>query len=313
MSQTTDLCASQFYALPSLSMAKAARLRYAIFEPPQPPQATILVALGRREFIEKKYAELGREFLERNFRVIIFEWRGQGLSDRFLSGAARQRDHITDFTLHLDDLTAFYNDVVKPNQRGRLWVLGHSMGGHLILRWLAERQKTGIQGAVLTAPMLALGPRFAHGIALGASHVAVQLGFGEHYGPGQNNYGESDKTFIDNPLSSSPERFALMERFFSAYPDMEVGGVTYGWLYAAMKSMRDERSVSYFKDVMLPILTLTGDRDRVTPVKENSRYLSQLPRVESIVLAGSLHDVLNEVEVIRAEAWKHIDRFLARV
>jgi lysophospholipase len=219
---------------------------------------------------------------------------------------------MADFNIHLDDLTSFYESVVKPGKIGPLWVMGHSMGGHLILRWLAERQKAGIQGAILTAPMLALGPRLAHGAGLGISRAAVELGFGEHYGPGQHNYGERDKAFIDNPLSHDPLRFGLMECYFEAHPQLKIGGVTYGWLYAALKSMKDERSPSYFKDLALPILTMTGDQDRVTPVKENMRYLSQLPHGETIVIPNALHDIMGESENFRVEAWKNIDRFLAR-
>jgi lysophospholipase len=308
MTPAPELCASQFHVLP-----RGKRMRYAVFEPAGTPQATVLVAPGRREFIEKKYSELGREFLERNFRIIIFEWRGQGLSDRFLAGAARQRDHITDFGIYIGDLASFFEAVVQPQRTGALLVCGHSMGGHLLLRWLAEHPRSGVTGAILTAPMLALGPRFAHGAALGIGHAVVQLGLDEHYGPGQHDYGVRDRTFNDNPLTHDSERFAFMERYFDAYPDLKVGGVTYGWLYAALKSMRDQRQTGHLKNMTMPIVTLTGSLDRVTPVREIERYLAHLPRAENIVLKGSLHDVLNETEALRAPAWREIDRFLAKV
>ncbi|MDP9127706.1 MAG: alpha/beta hydrolase, partial [Pseudomonadota bacterium] len=171
--------------VPSLfhQLAGGARIRYARLEPGGPARATALVACGRREFIEKKLAESGAQLLDRGFRLIVFEWRGQGLSDRFLTGALRQRDHITDFNVHLDDLSSFYENVVLPVQQGPLIAFGHSMGSHLLLRWFAERQKTGIHAAVLAAPMLALGPRAAHVVALGIGWTAGEFGFGENYGP----------------------------------------------------------------------------------------------------------------------------------
>lgn len=308
MTASIELCASQFHVLPG-----GGRMRYAVFEPAGEPRATLLVAPGRREFIEKKQAELAREFLERNFRVIIFEWRGQGLSDRFLTGVTRQRDHITDFNIHIDDLCSFFETMVQPKLAGPLVVTGHSMGAHLLLRWLAERKTSGVAGAILTAPMLALGPRMMHGVWIGAAHAAVGLGYGDHYGPGQHDYGAHERVFVDNPLSHDHERFGIIGRYFDAYPDMKVGGVTYGWFYAAFKSMRGERNIAHLKGITLPILTLTGSHDRVTSAREIMRYLTHLPRAENIVLPDALHDVLNEAEPMRGAAWREIDRFLARL
>src|SRR5579862_1536561 len=80
------------------------RLRYAMLWPKKDARGTILVAPGRREFIEKKFMEIGREFLGRGYRWIFFEWRGQGLSSLFLPGAQGQRDHTPDFNIHLKDV-----------------------------------------------------------------------------------------------------------------------------------------------------------------------------------------------------------------
>ena len=42
---------------------------------------TILLQQGHNEFIEK-YFETIQEFIDRNYSVICFDWRGQGMSDR---------------------------------------------------------------------------------------------------------------------------------------------------------------------------------------------------------------------------------------
>ena len=45
-------------------------------------RGTILMLNGFTEFIEK-YSEVVQEFRSRNYHVISFDWRGQGLSRRF--------------------------------------------------------------------------------------------------------------------------------------------------------------------------------------------------------------------------------------
>nr|MDP9127367.1 alpha/beta hydrolase [Pseudomonadota bacterium] len=130
---------------------------------------------------------------------------------------------------------------------------------------------------------------------------------------GQHDYGPADRTFAGNPLSQDPDRFGIMERYFRAFPDMTVGGVTWGWLSAAMRSMREVRHFPYLGRITLPILTLTGSLDRVTPARELERYLACLPGADNIVVPGALHDVMNETDACRAAAWWYIDRFMTRV
>ena len=118
-------------------------MSYSQFEPATKPRGTVLVVPGRREFIEKKYTEVGQPLLDLGYRLIIVEPRGQGLSSRFLSGDERQRDHIDDFNTHINDIRAFYKRVVQPGLAKPLIVHGHSMGGHILLRWLAEDRPAG--------------------------------------------------------------------------------------------------------------------------------------------------------------------------
>ncbi len=287
-------------------------MRYALFEPPN-PRGTILIAPGRREFIEKKYAELGEGLLQRNFRLVFFEWRGQGLSDRFLTGAKRQRDHAIDFNNHLADLGSLYGKIVQPFQTGPLFLFGHSMGSHLLLRWVTERQPMDIAGVILTAPMLALASLPVHAVARSMTWTAARLGHGADYAPAQHDYAIQDYTFANNPLTHDPDRFAIMEKYFAAYPEMTVGGVTWGWLDAALKSMSYVQHRYYFERMSLPVLTITGGADRVTPPHELDRTLKRIRKAENHIIPGALHDIMNEADNYRAQAWRYIDGFLAKV
>ncbi len=286
-------------------------LRYALLWPKGEPRGTILVAPGRREFIEKKHLEVGEDFIKRGYRLVMFEWRGQGLSDRFLDGDKRQRDFVPDFTIHIRDLSSFYERVVKPNQRGKLLLCGHSMGSHLFLRWLIENPALDVAGAILTAPMLALGGHVAHNSANLLSWSATKLGYGYDYAYAQHDYDQQDMLFDGNPLTHDAMRFAVLEQYFKAYPQMTVGGVTWEWIHAAMRSMHVTQRRHSLAQVKYPILTMTGARDRVTPLSETQRYLALLPHAENVTINHSLHDIMAETDACRTEAWGHIDHFLA--
>jgi len=306
MSNRPELLAHKFHPL-----GDGGRIRYALFEP-EKAHGTVLIAPGRREFIEKKYAELGPALLKRNCRLIFFEWRGQGLSDRFLTGKLHQRDHITDFGTHLNDLTSFYDKVIHPRQTGPLLVFGHSMGSHLLLRWLVECQIKAA-AAIIIAPMLALAALPVHAAARAMSWTAVHLGHNTDYAPGQHDYNDRDRAFDKNPLSHDLERYTIIEKYFDAHPEMTVGGVTWGWLDAALKSMNRTYQRHYFERLTLPILALTGSGDHVTPPTELDRYLRRLPNAHNFIIPGARHDLMNEADIYQIEAWKHIDRFLDKV
>src|SRR5882724_4209218 len=131
------------------------RVRYACWNASgtATPRGTILLLAGRGEFIEKYATEVVGELLERGFAVSAMDWRGQGLSDRLL--ADRDKGHIDHFTTYMADLRLFIDQVVMPQARPIL-ALCHSMGGHILLRHLAESGSGPLSGALIVSPMTAL-------------------------------------------------------------------------------------------------------------------------------------------------------------
>ena len=309
-----ELTPSAFYTLPD-----GRRLRYAINEPSGTARHTMVIGPGRREFIEKKQYELGAHLTQRGFRQIYFEWYGQGLSDRPLTGSERQRDHAPDFNVHLNDFRAFHRDIVTPNSTGKTAVTGHSMGAHLLLRWLTEDRPQDIKAAFMTAPMMAIGnpvigSRAFMWVAQHLSAKHIKKGEAGHYASAQADYMDDPlaRRFDHNVLSSDPENFALMERYFAAHPDLTVGGVTWQWMAHALASIYTSRKPGYLANITTPVLNIAGSKDMVTPPGDTMPILITIPNSEHCVIAGSRHDVLNEAAPLRAEAWAQIDPFLFR-
>jgi lysophospholipase len=303
-----DLLPHEFFALPD-----GTRLRYAQFSPSSPPRGTILILPGRREFIEKKYIEVGKPLCDRGYRVIIMEPRNHGLSSRVLSDDKKQRDHMRNFSLFIDDLRAFYKDVVKPNLTSPLIVHAHSLGAHVLLRWLSEDHPP-IAGAFVTAPMLALFGMAAQKAAYGLSWASVRLLNHEtHYAPTQHDFNNEDIVFYNNPLTQDEQNFRIVQNYFAAHPNLLVGGTTWGWVLAALRSMDVTHNWPYLARIDVPVLALIGEHDFVTPSGEIMPYLNQIPNSRTHTLTGARHDIMNETDSIRAEAWQQIDEFLKKI
>ena len=295
------------------SLNDGGRLRYAQFAPSSSPCGTILIVPGRREFIEKKYAECVPPLVDKGFRVVVVEMRGQGLSSRVLAGDEHQRDHSDDFAVFLNDLRAFYAAVVLPGLTEPLIIHGHSLGGHLVLRWIAEDHPK-VAGVFLTAPMVALSGMAAQTAAYGISWASARLFSHEtHYAPTQHDFGDDDLVFANNPLTHDEGRFKIIENYFTAHPELTMGGITWGWMLAALRSMHEANTWPYLARIDMPVLALVGNHDPVTPPSEISPYLNHIPRIRTHIIEGARHDLMNETDAVRTEAWGYIDEFLKLV
>lgn len=295
------------------SLSDGGRLRYSQFAPSSPPRGTVLVLPGRREFIEKKYIEVGKPLLDRGYRILILEPRNHGLSSRLLTGEKKQRDHMRNFSMFVDDLRAFYAGVVKPNLTEPLIVHAHSLGAHVAMRWLSEDHPP-MAGAFFTAPMLALFGMAAQKAAYGLSWASVRLLNHEtHYAPSQHDFNNEDLVFHNNPLTQDEPNFRIVQNYFAAHPDLVVGGTTWGWVLAALRSMDITHNWPYLARIDVPILSLVAEHDFVTPAAEIMPYLNQIPGIRTHTLAEARHDIMNETDAIRTEAWGKIDEFLKQV
>ena len=120
-----------------------ALLRYALWNAPEGGVGTVVLLTGRGEFIEKYASEVIGELLQRGFAVAALDWRGQGLSDRPLP--EHDAGHIDTFATYIADLRLFLDTIVAPDAAQPVMTVCHSMGGHIVLRYLG-RARTGPPG-----------------------------------------------------------------------------------------------------------------------------------------------------------------------
>ncbi|PCJ58212.1 MAG: alpha/beta hydrolase [Rhodospirillaceae bacterium] len=281
-----------------------ARIRYAAWEPEGPVRGTVVFLNGRAEFIEK-YVETIGELLDRGFAVWAKDWRGQGLSARLCP----RKGHARSFDPLLCDLHQFLIEIVRPNSAGPYLALAHSMGGHLVLRYLAEHPGF-FSRAVLSAPMVGIQTLgFPNLLVEGLAHLAVRFGFGDRYVPGMGDADPYQTAFAENVLTSDPDRFRQTQILTEENPALGLGGPTYGWMRAAFKSMRKTADPDYVRAIDVPVLFLSAGEERVVQNAAQERLSRRLAQGRFVSLAASRHEILLEQDFVRARFWENFDRF----
>ena len=274
------------------------------------PRGTVLLLNGRSEFVEK-YAETAGELRARGFQVVSFDWRNQGLSDRPL--ANRQIHHLDSFDTLVDDLDAVFERVVRPVAAGPLVLMGHSMGG-LVATLNLARHPERYRAAVLSAPMYDIftGP-VPRAAAVWLAERFCGWGRAETYAFGQRDYDPVEGLFTPgNPITSDPRRYAVYHDAFRERPELRLGGVSFGWVRAALRAAGRLREAP-LERVTAPVLLLSAPRDAVVRAEAHRAVAARLPDAVLKEYPDARHEVLMERDAIRDRVWADIDAFLDRV
>lgn len=286
-----------------------ARIRYAGWRAAGPANGTVVHFSGRTEFIEKTL-ETVETLLGRGFDVFTLDWRGQGLSERLLED--RYKGHIEDFNYYLEDVAGWLAEVVRPRARGPLFLLGHSMGGHIGLLYL-HRQPELFAGAVFSAPMVDIHVGgWAKAALAELMGVAGQWSaLSRRYLPGTGPYDADDRVFEGNPLTSDRRRFMVAHHYIDADPRLALGGPTIGWFDAARRSSARLRAPDYAGAISTPVLMISCAEDRVVDNEAQMALAGGvMPRCALHRIEGARHEVLMERDELRAQFWDQFDRFL---
>ncbi len=283
-------------------------LRYALSTPQGVCRGTVVLMLGRADFIEK-YFETIADLQARGFAVATFDWRGQGGSQRLHPDATR--NHADGFGDHVLDLEDFVVAIVRRHMPAPFIGFAHSMGAAVLLHALA-RKPALLDRAVLTAPMIDISPSLKPPGAATMARLCAAAGFGTRLIPGPAAKGKAVASFpVDNVLSSDPERFLRSYHILAAGPHLAVGKPTIGWIDAAFQAMAAFRRGSFVQQITLPVLTVAGSSDRVTRTPAAVAITERLQQGQAVVLDRCRHDVLMERDNIRDRFWTAFDAFSA--
>jgi len=225
------------------------------------------------------------------------EWRGQGRSDRLLPN--RWKGHVRSFEDYLADLDAALAHFTAARMPEPWFLFGHSMGGHLALRAL-NRLPDRFEGAVLSAPMFGIELGRLHPAAAWAiASACVAAGGATRYAPGQTDFNPAFSQFDGNPLTGCAPRYEDYTRLMVDDPELALGGVTYGWVHASLRSMARAWKPDFLARVRTPVTVLQAGRERIVSNRAQSLLTSRLRHGQLVRLEDARHDLLLERDEIR--------------
>ena len=282
------------------------RIRYGIWDCQRDEKrGSILLLVGRREFMEK-YEETIGELNQRGFDVYCLDWRGQGLSSRLLKN--RQKGFIDSYDTYLQDLFLFFSKKVDPLAVSPLIILGHSMGGHIALRFIHDHPEVASL-VVLTSPMVdILTSPVPRKIIRLIVLCAVTAGLKHFYVLGSGDYDPGEK-FERNRLTSDSKRFLDEKTKIAKNPDLALGGITYGWLLATFESIDRINDAGFAKKITTPVLIVSAGDDKIVSKDAQQRIFRLLKNCEFTEISGARHEILVETDEVRSVFWAEFDRF----
>ena len=245
------------------------RLHYRTWEVPA-PEAGILVVHGLFEH-GGRYREFAEYMGASRISTFALDVRGHGASEG-------RRGHIRRFDVLLQDLDRFRREVQGLLPIGvPLFLLGHSMGGLIALRYLEEFD-VPFAGAVITSPWL--------GTAYNAPRWKVLLG---------NVFNRILPAFpftvqLDgDDLTHDPERAADYE------DDPQIHSTITPRMFTELNGAI-ETAFRRGDRIDVPVLFLLAGDDTVVSTDRSLAFARSLPsvRVSTEVLEGMRHEVLQE-------------------
>ncbi|MCW1381225.1 alpha/beta hydrolase [Novosphingobium sp. KCTC 2891] len=273
------------------------------------PRGSLLFLPGRADFYEK-YLETLAYWADEGWHVTAADWRGQAGSGRFTSDPLT--GHVEDFSVWVEDLAALWRDWTETTP-GPHVLVGHSMGGHLVLRTLAERKITP-DAVVLSAPMLG----FVTPIPAFVQHAVARL---------MCRIGDSRRmawASSEKPGASLAGRAALLTHDVDRYADelwwkehrpaLAMGPASWGWVERAADSVARLSAPGVLEAIETPVLVLAARYDGLVAWKASERAARRLPRAQLAVWGREgRHELLREVDAVRDRVLATIDDFLDRM
>jgi lysophospholipase len=281
-------------------------IRFARWPPPSDRKGTVCIFQGRIEFIEK-YFEIVRDLNARGFAVATLDWRGQGLSDRMLR--ERRKGHVANFAQYDIDLETFMREVVLPDCPPPLFGLANSMGAAVLIR-AAARGNRWFERLVLCAPMIKLANIPLLALAPTLARTMRIAGLGGAFIPGGGPVCSASGAFLDNPVTSDPIRHARTAAVIEAEPALALGAPTVAWADSALRAMADFANPAFPAKLRQPMLIIACGRDRLVSTAAIEDFGSRLRVGSHLVVAGSKHEVMMELDVYRSQFWAAFDAFI---
>jgi lysophospholipase len=308
-----ELNGTEAYPVPSQAQVAVIRasdgvaLRTARWRPTarKGAKGTVLVVGGRAEFIER-YSEVVMELRRRGFHVAAFDWRGQGGSDRLTRNP--RKGHVRRFADYGLDLDVVFAELM-PRLPRPWFVLAHSMGASLCLE-AARQGRFPASRLVALAPMIDLALLRRKAAVRVTVTLLDTLLMGKALIPAGREVPLATRPFAGNRLTSDPGRYARNAELARERPELAIGDPTVRWVREALAFMRHMTDPATPLDIRVPSLVIAAGADPVVSTPAIERFSARLKTGLALVLPGARHEILHEVDAVRAAFWAAFDAFI---
>lgn len=247
------------------------RLHYRCWDVPT-PRAVVIISHGLGEH-GGRYEELAQDFARAGLSTYALDHRGHGRSDG-------RRGHVRRFTRYVHDLEKFRRRVFGAvGSDLPLILLGHSLGGLIMIRYLQEYPAVPARGVVISAPLL--------GMAMEVPQWKERLSRILYY------------TIPALPMNTGldPEYLSHDPQVVEAYKrDALVHDRITPRLYGEIVSEIDH-AFAKISLIRLPVLMLIPSNDKIVRPDRMQQFAADLRRkipVNVRTYAGLYHEVMNE-------------------
>ena len=294
----------------SFTNEDGARLRtgWADPRPSSTIRATAIALPGFGGFAEQSF-ELYNDLLNRGIAIRHLDWNGQGGSDRYLSNSHKM--HSLGCSRDVRDLHAFIHQFIEVKHDRPMFLLAHSMGANIAMRYLAERSDA-VAGAFLTSPMLSIRTKKAPPAVVEIiARAMTAFGFGERYVFGYGDWFFRERYALeDSRLSHDPVRYRVGQLYYRLEPNLRIGGGTWRWLHETFLSIRELRQLHILRDIRTPLFIASAGKDIIVDSKAHRRAAHHLPDCTLEYFSEAKHDIFMETDATRKPLLDALDRFL---
>ena len=270
--------------------------------------ATIVILPGFTEFCEK-YSPVAFRLHQSGHNVLVLDWPGHGLSGHY--GKDPLAVHCDDFSIYLDALDAVIE--AAGFRQEQLFLFGHSMGGHLALRY-AARRPTHSLGVMLSAPMMA-PPVMPVWLIRGFSSFLIGMGLGHSYPPFYR-VPELDRVRHyrpDNKLTRWPQGYETQFLWFDDMPRLRRSGPTVGWINAAYRSSAQcTLHADWLRSIEVPVLAFVAGDEKIVSASATDYALPFISQLERHDFAEARHELLHELPEVTDQLWALLLAFIKK-
>jgi lysophospholipase len=260
---------------------------------------------GRTEFMEK-YFDTIEQLNRRGLDVFSFDWRGQGLSTRLIPN--RCKGYVKSYHDYVNDLSVFIEKIFTRKAARPCILMGHSMGGHIIIRYLHDHGNI-FHGAILMSPMMdILTFPVPKKVLQTFTRILVSAGYDKVYIAGNDRLMENQ--FKGNFLTSDMIRFEKIRKFTLDNPKIAVGGVTIGWLNASFDSIEFINQPGYVENISTRVWIFSAEKDRVVCNLAQRRLCQRLPNCRLVKVFDSRHEIFQEKDPVQKKFWNIFEQIL---